>query len=258
MDKKELLNYLDEFLHIKEYTDDSKNGLQVDTSKSEIKKLWYAVDATSYIFEKAKKEGVDMVFVHHWIFWWYEQTVTWIPFERISAMIKNDIALYACHLPLDAHSEVGNNIGLVKAFIRIFWLREGEYEIEPFGEYHGSTIWFWLRFKQKMHISNMVTPYGEQMQLLKKLYNFWNKDFIESVAFISGGGASCIKEAKEKNYDVFVTGEAVHYEMCLAKELKQSILLGGHRETEKIGPKLLAHHIKEKFWIETVFLDEKY
>lgn len=258
MNKNELIAYLDEYLKIKDFKDDSKNGLQVDTSKQEIKKLWYAVDATSYIFEKAKKEGVDMIFVHHGMYWGFEQTLTWVPFERASNLIKNDIALYAAHLPLDAHGEVGNNIGLVKAFINIFGLRDGEYEVEPFGEYHGYSIGYGIRFKKKMHISNMVMPYSEQMQLIKKLYNFWSKDFIESVAFVSGWGMSAMKEAKEKNYDVFVTWEGVHYEICLAKELKQSILCAGHRETEKIGPKLVAHHLQEKFWLETVFLDEKY
>ncbi|NDK07764.1 hypothetical protein EOM39_00790 [Candidatus Gracilibacteria bacterium] len=43
-----------------------------------------------------------------------------------------------------------------------------------------------------------------------------------------------------------------------AKELLQSIMLCGHYETEKIGPKLLAYHLKDKFDIEVIFLDEKY
>ena len=258
MKKNELVTYLNEYLKISEYIDDSKNGLQIDCSEKEIKKIWYAVDSANYIFDKAIEEWVDMVISHHGIFWWYEEVLVWVPYQRAKKMMEHDIASYACHLPLDAHREVWNNIWLLKAFINIFWIQEWEYEIEEFWEYKWSTIWYGLRLKWAIHISNLVTPYAEQMQLLKKLYNFWNKEMIQSIAFVSGGALSEVTEAKQKNYDVFVTGEWVHHEMIKAKELEQSVLIAGHYETEKIGPKLLAYHLKDKFWIEVVFLDEKY
>jgi putative NIF3 family GTP cyclohydrolase 1 type 2 len=56
MNKKKLIKYLDEYLNLSEFKDDSKNGLQIDSSKDEIKKLGFAVDANTYIFEKAKQE----------------------------------------------------------------------------------------------------------------------------------------------------------------------------------------------------------
>ncbi|NVP17529.1 Nif3-like dinuclear metal center hexameric protein [Candidatus Gracilibacteria bacterium] len=258
MNKKELVAYLDEYLKISDFKDTSKNGLQVDSEKIDIKKIGYAVDANTYIFDKAIDEGVDMVLTHHGIFWGFEQSLVGIPYERAKKLIKNNISLYSCHLPLDAHREVGNNIGLTHAFINMFGLQEGEYEIEDFGMYHGVSIGYGIRFKHKVHISNLVTPYAEMMQLTKRLYNFGKKDYITSVAFVSGGALSNVKEAFDKNYDVFVTGEGAHYEMTFAKELGQSVLIGGHYETEKIGPKLLAYHLRDKFDLEIVYLDEKY
>ena len=258
MNKIELIKYLDEYLKISEFEDSSENGLQIDSSKDEIKKLGFAVDANTYIFEKAKQEGVDMVLSHHGLFWGFEQTLTWIPYKRAKIMMDNDICSYACHLPLDAHPEVGNNIWLARAFINIFGIPEWEYEMEDFGEYKWSTIWFGLRLKHKMHVSNLVTPYAERMQLLKKFFNFWNKTYFTSIAFVSGWALSNISEAKEKGYDVFVTWEWVHHEMTLAKELEQCILIWWHYETEKIWPKLLAYHLRDKFGIEIEFLDEKY
>jgi len=258
MNKKELIKYLDEYLKISEFKDDSKNGLQIDSSKEEIKKIGFAVDANTYIFDKAIEEWVDMIFSHHWLFWGFEQTLTGVPYKRVKKMIDNDICTYACHLPLDAHPEVGNNIWLARAFINIFGIQEWEYEMEEFWEYKWQTIWFGLRLKHKMHVSNLVTPYAERMQLLKRFYNFWNLTYLNSIAFVSGWALSNMKEAKEKGYDVFVTWEWVHHEMTLAKELGQCVLIWWHYETEKIWPKLLAHHLKEKFWIETEFLDEKY
>jgi dinuclear metal center YbgI/SA1388 family protein len=258
MSKNELIEYLNEYLNITWFKDSSKNWLQVDNSKLDIKKIWYAVDANTYIFEKAKQENIDLILTHHGIFWWYEQTLTGISYERTKILLDNDIWLYSAHLPLDAHPEVWNNIWLAKAFIRIFWLREEDYELENFWDYHGYTIGYWIKFKNKLHVSNLVVPYAEQMQLLKKFYNFWNLTNFNSVCFVSGSALASMHEAKLKWYDVLITWEWVHHEMTLAKEIKQSILIWGHYETEKIGPKLLAYHLKKKFDVDIEFLDEKY
>jgi putative NIF3 family GTP cyclohydrolase 1 type 2 len=115
-----------------------------------------------------------------------------------------------------------------------------------------------LRLKHKMHVSNLVTPYAERMQLLKRFYNFWNITYFTSIAFVSGWALSNASEAKEKWYDIFVTWEWAHHEMTLAKELEQCVLIWGHYETEKIWPKLLAYHLRDKFGLEIEFLDEKY
>lgn len=258
MKKQELIKYLDEYLNIWNYKDDSKNGLQVDLEKDEIKKIGFAVDATTYIFDKAIDEWVDMILSHHGIYWGFEQVLTWVPYKRAKLLIDNNIWLYACHLPLDAHPEVWNNIWLLKAFVNIFGLRKWDYEIETFWDYHWETIWFWLKLNNELHISNIVTPYSEQMQLIKRLYNFWNKTNIKSICFVSWGGWNAIQEAHDKWYDVFLTWELAHYQTTFAKELWLWILEWWHYETEKIWPKLLAHHLQEKFGLDIVYLDEKY
>jgi hypothetical protein len=76
-----------------------------------------------------------------------------------------------------------------------------------------------------MHVSNLVTPYAERMQLLKRFYNFWNLTYLNSIAFVSRWALSNASEAKEKWYDIFVTWEWVHHEMTLAKELEQCVLI---------------------------------
>ena len=86
MEKTKLIQFLDEYLQINQYEDSSKNGLQVDNSKKEIKKIWYAVDANSYIFDKAIQEKVDMIICHHGMFRWYEETITWLVYKRINKL----------------------------------------------------------------------------------------------------------------------------------------------------------------------------
>lgn len=258
MQKQELIKYLDEYLKIKDYKDSSKNWLQIDNEKQDITKIGYSVDASTYIFDKAIKENVDLILCHHGVFWWYEEKLVWIPYERTKKLIKNNIWLYACHIPLDAHNEVWNNIWLLKWFLNNYWIRTWEYEVENFWLYNDVFIWFWLKFQKQIHISTLQTVYCENLQLQKKLYNFWNKEYINSIAFVSWGSSWSYKEAFDKWYDLFLTWEATHNKLISAKEIWQSILLWWHYETEKIWPKLLSYHLKEKFWLEVVFLDEKY
>ncbi|MDD2515716.1 MAG: Nif3-like dinuclear metal center hexameric protein [Candidatus Gracilibacteria bacterium] len=254
--KQELIKYLDKYLKNAEFQDVSKNGLQVDTPKIEIKKIGYAVDATDYIFDIAIKENVDIIIVHHGMFWGNEQVLVGNFYNKVKNLIKNDIGLYGCHLPLDAHTDIGNNIGIVNGIIETFGLKD--YKIEEFGEYHGNTIGYGINFKNQIPIGNFVTKICKSLGFEDNFYNFGDKKTISSVAIISGGGGDDIGEAKIKNYDLYITGDSAHFQICIAKELGQSILLGGHYETETIGVKLLAKHLKEKFGIEIIFLDEKY
>lgn len=253
MKKQDLLDYLDDYLKISDFQDVAKNGLQVDNSKEEINKIWYSVDTSTYILDRAIENNVDLVLSHHGMFWGEEKILTWLQYKRVKQLIGNDIALYAAHLPLDAHREVGNNIGLIYAFINMFWLQEGEYVIEKFWE-----VWYGLHFDHKVYISNLVTPYAEMMQLIKRLYNFWKKEYINSIAVVTGRASSNIQDAFNEKYDVFITWELTHEYYVLAKELWQSVLVWGHYETEKIWPKLLAYHLRDKFGLEIEFLDEKY
>jgi len=255
MKKTELIKYLDEYLTLKTYKDWSKNWLQVDNSKDEINRIAFAVDASSYIFDKAIKENSDMIIVHHWLFWWFDPVITGLHYQRVSKLIKSDIALYWVHLPLDAHDEIWNNIWIINEFIKYFDLKD--YKIEKFWEYHGETIWFWIRFKEKIDISRL-NDFCKAQGFKDEIYNFWNLGEITSFSLISWWGWSWITEAKTKNYDVYLIWEAVHFEIMWAKEMWQSLILGWHYETETAWVRLLAKHLEEKFSIETIFIDEKY
>jgi len=256
MEKNNLINYLDEFLQNSEYKDSSKNGLQVDSTNNNIKKIWYAVDATSYITDKAIEEEVDMIIVHHGMYWGFEQTMTGITFQRIKKLLDNNICLYASHLPLDANNKVGNNIWIWKDILDCLDIKD--YKIEKFGEYEGFNIWYAITFPKSVNIDIVEEILTKKLWLKKNLYNFWSKKEINSISIVSGWGGSIVNEAKEKNYDLYITWEAAHHEIILAKDLKQSIFLWWHRETETFWVKLLAEHIQKKYNIEIVFLDEKY
>lgn len=249
MDKLELIQYLDWYLQISEWEDTSKNWLQVDNSKKEIKKIWYAVDATEYIIDQAIEQKIDLLIVHHWLFWGFESPITGVHYNRISKLIKNNIALYACHLPLDGHPEVGNNIGLANKFIEIMVIK---------GEIEQHSYSFWLRFEEWISIDQITNKYCETLWLEKNLYNFSNKEKINSILFSSGWWLFHYNKAKENNYDLLITGEWAHYEISWAKDLWQSVLLWGHYETETLWVKQLSLHLQKEYQVDVVFLDEKY
>jgi len=255
MNKRELINYINNYLKIEEFSDSSKNWLQVDNSKNEIKKIWYAVDATTYIFDKAIEKNVDLILVHHWLFWGFEQVLVWIPFKRAKKLIENNIALAWYHLPLDAHEEVWNNAWLYKKFLEVFDIKD--FELEKIIEYKWQKIGFWVKFDKKISLKDLK-KYFKEAKLVEEFYNFWNKEYFNSVAFCSWWAGWNVKDAFEAWYDLYITWEAVHHEKTFAKELGQSIVYGWHYETEKFWPKLLAEHLKQKFGLEIVFLDEKY
>lgn len=253
--KSTLIKYLDDYLKIADFTDDSKNGLQVDSEKKEIKKIWYAVDATSYIFDKAIKEKVDLVLVHHGMFRWFEKVIVGPMYSKIKKLINNDIGLYACHLPLDAHAQVGNNAVLADLFVKFFKIKNCKRQ--KFGNYHNHSIGRWIRFKEKISFADLKR-FCKAIGIQEVMYDFGNKKYIQSVAFISGGWLSEVVWAHNENYDLFLTGEWPHHEHIHAKEIWQSIITGGHYETEVFWPQALAQHLAKKFKIQTVFLDEKY
>jgi len=255
MQKNALLEYLNSYLELEKYSDDSKNGLQVDSSKKEIKKIGYAVDATKYIFEKAVQEKVDFLLVHHGLYWGREDVIVGLHFERIKVLMEADIALYGVHLPLDAHSVVGNNIELVRAWIKFFGI-EGE-ELEKFGSYHGKTIGYGIRWESPV-LWEQVKDFCVQEHLDYQGYNFGNKEEIYSVSFVSGGGWDALEEGKDGNFDMHFTGEVAHQHLTRAKDIGQSLVVAGHYETEVYGVRSLAEHLKDKFEVKVVFLDEKY
>lgn len=256
MKKQELLTYLDTYLDTasRKSLDGSKNGLQVETSKSEIKKIWYAVDVSSYIIDKAIDAWVDMMITHHGLYRGAETPLTGMMYERVKKLMDHDIGLYVSHLPLDAHTEVGNNIGLLKGWKRIYGV---DGRVSPFGHIKWDAIGCLLEMDFSIPYASLLT-YAEQLGLRRGMYSFWPGE-IKTVAISSWSGWSILQEALDLWVDLLITGELVHHEIVSAKEAWVNLLLWGHYETEKIGVKLLCYHLKQQFeWLEVVFLDECY
>ena len=228
MNIHELDDWFQKLLDIQDFSrmDNSANGLQVSHRTEKLKKVAFAVDACMETFARCR--DADALVVHHGLFWGHEQMLRGYHYDRIRFLLENDIALYAIHLPLDAHPELGNNYGMAQ-FLK---LRNPE----PFGFFKGMGIGVRGDLKEESEIFEVQERlFGRDViQVLP-----FGKKLIRSIAIVSGGGNFTVDEAIEKDIDLFITGDASHtiYHRCL--EAGINVIFAGHYTTEIWGVKLL-------------------
>ncbi len=247
MNKTELLAKLADKLDIEAFHDYSNNGLQVDSRRTEIRKVVTGVDATLPFFKAAVEAGADLVICHHGISWGDSlKRIAGLNYERVKFLMDHDLALWACHLPLDAHPELGNNAGICAAL--------GLVERKPFGEYHGNTIGFSGRLSSPLSrdaFANLVRDkIGGNLHTA-----LFGKETIETVGVISGGAANMAGQAADAGFDAYVDGEMDlgSYNLCLQRGL--NMFAPGHYATERFGVRALGGWIERTFGIEHQFVD---
>jgi len=227
-------------------TDVALNGLQVANDKQSVEKAAFAVDACLESIRRAAEWGADLLFVHHGLFWGRPLAVTGGHYQRLRALIQTDLALYAVHLPLDMHPELGNNVGLAR--------RIGLRQLESFGEYKGTKIGFKGTLPEAMSLEQVVRVCcGSNEQGISVLP--FGPEAITTVGIVSGGAADEANQAIEENLDLFITGDADHtiYHHCL--EGRINVIFGGHYLTETSGVTALAEKLKTETDLQTRFFD---
>jgi dinuclear metal center YbgI/SA1388 family protein len=241
----EIVDYTNDFLRIREIGDwdNALNGLQIENS-GDVTKIGASVDASTRVLTAAAKQNVDLLIVHHGLFWQGLQPLTGGLRRQLNLAFENNIALYSAHLPLDLHSEVGNNAKLAAAL--------GLTSIRPFFEEKGQLIGVKAR---------VSLPRDEVDRKLQKALAGPVKAFMfgpkktGTIGIITGGAGSEIYKMAQEGIDTFITGEAPHWAAVAADELGMNLLLGGHYATEVFGVKALAAHLSKRFKIPWAFID---
>ena len=240
-----MVSYADEHLRIREIDDwaNALNGLQVENSGA-VTKLGAAVDASTRTIDLAIEHGVNLLLVHHGLFWPGLQPIAGGRRRMLEQILQHDLALYSAHLPLDIHSVLGNNAQLAAAL--------GFENTEPFFEAKGQRIG--LR-------TETATPRDELVRRLEQSLGGPVKFFAtgpaqtKSIGLITGGAGSEIYAVAREGIDTFITGEAPHWAAVAAEELGINLLLGGHYATETFGVKALAAHLSDRFDVPWEFID---
>ncbi len=245
MKLERLVAVLDRELKTSQFDDSSHNGLQVANSGN-VRRVCCGVDASMEFFREANARGADAVVCHHGLSWGDSlKRITGLNYEKVSFLIQNDIALYAAHLPLDAHPRLGNNARICRAL--------GLRSLKPFGEYRGQMIGFqgvlpkparYQTFKKKA-----TTVFGREPQSMD-----FGRKTVRTVAVVSGGAAAEIDEAGRKGIDVYVSGEPALMAYSLAQEYGINAIFGGHYATEVFGVRALAELIEKRLGIHAEFV----
>jgi dinuclear metal center YbgI/SA1388 family protein len=247
-DLKRIVAYLNRHMSIEEYPDSSHNGLQVENN-GKVRKICCGVDASMEFFEKAVETGADLLLCHHGISWGDSlKRIEGLNYRRLSYLIMHNLALYACHIPLDAHSRMGNNALLCSAL--------GIGRRTLFGDYRGKPIGYYgpLPRSQKYprFLERVERILGRSVRSLE-----FGRETVRTVGVVSGGGSDWIEEAACLDLDVFLTGEATLEGYNLAKDCGINVIFGGHYATESFGVKALGAALEKEFPVESVFIDLK-
>ncbi len=245
MKTKDLVEYLNKILRIGEIDDRSLNGLQLDNSGN-VTRVALAVDACQDSFLRAAEMKADFLLVHHGLFWSDPVAITGELYSRIKILIEADIALYAAHLPLDLHPELGNNAQIGEI---LGWPVSGD-----FGEYHGVVIGREVEFDTLVALSDIVDQIREKLKCEPEVWGF-GPEYIKKMCYVSGGGLSLLNQAIDRGMDMFFTGEPGHSSYWSAKEAKINVVFGGHYATEILGVKAVGREIEKKFGLEVEFID---
>lgn len=242
----ELVAYLDDYLSVPEYPDarNALNGLQLQ-GHDEVRTVAAAVDASLATIEEAITKGVDLLIVHHGLFWGGLQPLTGRRYAKVRRAIDARLAVYSVHLPLDAHPDVGNAAVLGRAL---------GLDIEaPFGEYQGVCVGWRGRMDEPRDflLEKLENTVGGEVRLIPG-----GPERIQRAAVATGAGGSLIAEAHAAGLDTLITGEGAHHTYFDAMELGVNVFYAGHYATETWGVRALAMHLEGEFGLHWEFIDQ--
>ncbi|MEK0435175.1 MAG: hypothetical protein RL369_1224 [Pseudomonadota bacterium] len=237
-----LTKHLAETLDINRFRDYCPNGLQVE-GKSQIRCLISGVTASLALLEAAIDVNADAVLVHHGYFWRGEDPrVVGTRRARLKLLLDHDVNLFAYHLPLDAHPELGNNAQLAKQLGFEATGRFGEQDLGWFGHVSAATIADLMRVVE-VSLGRPPLLIGDPSQR------------VERVAWCTGAAQNSFEQAIDAGASVYLSGEISEQTVHLARETGVAYLACGHHATERFGVQALGNHVAHQFGIHHQFID---
>ena len=242
MRREELRDYLDQLLETARFSDYCPNGLQVE-GRAELRRVVCGVTACQALLDAAVACDADAVLVHHGWFWKSEDgRVTGLRKRRLATLLQHDISLFAYHLPLDAHAELGNNAQLAARLgIRI----DGRFAAQDIG----------FLGRGAFATAADLAVGLERMLGRKPLLVGDATRRLQRIAWCSGGAQDYFEQAIASGADCYVSGEISEQTVHLARESGIPYLAAGHHATERYGVQALAAHLHGKFGLECDYVD---
>ncbi|MES3002655.1 MAG: Nif3-like dinuclear metal center hexameric protein [Pseudomonadota bacterium] len=242
----QLLQAFDALLQPDRFKDYGPNGLQVE-GKAEVLRLVSGVTASRALIEAAIAARADAIFVHHGLFWrGQDGRVTGWMKQRLSLLLTHDINLFAYHLPLDAHPELGNNAQLGKVLGLRTNARFGEQDLGFIGEREGDN-----NFASAADLASHVeAALGRRVTCEPG-----DARPIRRVGWCTGGAQGYFEPAIAAGVDAFITGEMSEPQAHYARESGVAFIACGHHASERYGAPAVAAHVAAQLGIEHLFID---
>jgi dinuclear metal center YbgI/SA1388 family protein len=219
----------------------ANNGLQLENN-GDVKAVAAAVDAGIVPFETAIKNGVELLIVHHGLFWNTPTSYTGVLYRKLRQAVEGNLAVYSSHLPLDAHQEFGNNRLLANAL--------GLEPDEWFLPYEGSEIALLARGLARNELTaRLRDEFGDTITAIE-----FGSDKPERIAILTGSGRSALSHLKANGTDTLITGELRQEHFNLAQEEGFNLYLCGHYATERYGVTALAEQVATRFNLPSSFI----
>ena len=239
----DLDDYTRSLLDVARFRDYCPNGLQVE-GRPEVRRIVTGVSANLAFLEAAIAAQADAVIVHHGFFWKNEPApIVGVKRRRIRLLLQNEVSLFAFHLPLDAHPELGNNARL--------------------GQRLGFTVEQWVGEQGLIALGRVDEP-ASLAQLVGRIATALGRAplvvgeaerVIRRIAWCSGGAQGWFETAAGYGVDAYLTGEASEYNVHFARESGVAFLAAGHHATERYGVQALGEHLAAQFGLEHRFID---
>lgn len=241
-----LVSYLDDYLRITAMADYGPQGLQVEATDDDVRVVAVSTDSALPIIDDAVRAGAQVLIVHHGLFWGGPEPLRGPLGRRVRRLFEAGLSLYAAHLALDAHPEVGNNAVLARGMglqISDWW---GDVKGTPIAVLADAPAG-WTRDDLLAAVHTTLPG--------KPLVQLYGPSHVRRVAVVSGGGADMMAQAQALGADTFITGETSHATYYQAQELGLNVVYAGHYASETAGVRALAQHLAERFGLATIWID---
>ncbi|MGL4224339.1 Nif3-like dinuclear metal center hexameric protein [Vibrio misgurnus] len=247
MNNLQLEALLNETLSPQLIKDYCPNGLQIE-GKTQVQRIVTGVTASLALIEAAVEHNADALLVHHGYFWKSEpEAIRGMKGRRIRTLIQNELNLYAYHLPLDIHPQLGNNAQLAQ---RLGICVEGGLEGHP---------------QSVAMFGRLASPLTAQ-QLAQRIEQTLNRaplhiapeqadKLIETIGWCTGGGQDYIELAASRGLDAFISGEISERTTYAAREQSIHYFSAGHHATERYGIKALGEWLAQHHGLDVTFID---
>jgi dinuclear metal center YbgI/SA1388 family protein len=244
--RQQLAHAFDALLQPERFKDYGPNGLQVE-GRAEIHRVVSGVTASLAFLQAAVAAGADAVFVHHGLFWrGQDGRVTGWMKQRLALLLAHDLNLFAYHLPLDAHPDVGNNAQLGRALGLQADGRFGEQGLGFLGM-PASGAPFASSEALADHVRGVL---GRGVTLVPG-----HAGPVSRIAWCTGGAQGYFEDAIAAGAQAFLTGEISEPQAHYARECSVTFIACGHHATERYGAPAAAAQVAAALGLDHQFID---